>query len=586
MCEMKKYLLFLSVAVFALCSLSTFAEDLPEGFYNTANGLKDCELKGTLKELIRNHTVIGYGEGSWEVFYYADQDENGYCMDMYCDDWKKFGAPGSAVSGCNVEHSFAKSWWGGAKNDAYKDCYHLNPSNSTANSARSNYPLGNVTNLVKTAGSLKIGKQHHDSLNVDFNIWEPKDEYKGDFARAYFYMATCYGKDKNGNYDPTVCSAYQGWRLDNKDVGSKFAMQNDNYLEFQPWEQEVLIQWHRQDPVSVKEIKRADAVSNFQHNRNPFIDYPYLAEYIWGEKAGEELNMADLVGSFEADFIPGQSNGWRGGGTPVTPKPKYGVSWSVNGEEIHLDSITENKKITALPATPESCSTTSDIFMGWSDQPISGTIDEAPEILYTKPAEFPAVTADVTYYAVFAKKIVVDGGEPATYTYDVENPHSDWTNTGVAKSGYWLLDSGHTLVSPELNLAGLTSITVIIRTFGGKNYNTLNISAGTQSLGTITTDKGTTLSQFTWTNTQTLTGKSPITFSTNYGSGQGIGISSAVINATGINVSYSDYLTSCSEPTGLEKEQLPMVKRKIIRSGQLLIQLGDQIYTITGQKVE
>ena len=586
MCEMKKYLLFLSVAVFALCSLSTFAEDLPEGFYNTANGLKDCELKGTLKELIRDHTVISYGEGSWEVFYYADQDENGYCMDMYCDDWKKFGAPGSAVSGCNVEHSFAKSWWGGAKNDAYKDCYHLNPSNSTANSARSNYPLGNVTNLVKTAGSLKIGKQHHDSLNVDFNIWEPKDEYKGDFARAYFYMATCYGKDKKGNYDPTVCSAYQGWRLDNKDVGSKFAMQNDNYLEFQPWEQEVLIQWHRQDPVSVKEIKRADAVSNFQHNRNPFIDYPYLAEYIWGEKAGEELNMTDLMGSFETDFIPGQSNGWRGGGTPVTPKPKYGVSWSVNGEEILLDSITENKKITALPATPESCSTTSDIFMGWSDQPISGTIDEAPEILYTKPAEFPAVTADVTYYAVFAKKNVVDGGEPATYTYDVENPHSDWTNTGVAKSGYWLLDSGHTLVSPELNLAGLTSITVIIRTFGGKNYNTLNISAGTQSLGTITTDKGTTLSQFTWTNTQTLTGKSPVTFSTNYGSGQGIGISSAVINATGINVSYSDYLTSCSEPTGLEKEQLPMVKRKIIRSGQLLIQLGDQIYTITGQKVE
>ena len=583
---MKKYLLFLSVAVFALCSLSTFAEDLPEGFYNSANGLKDCELKGTLKELIRNHTVIGYGEGSWEVFYYADQDENGYCMDMYCDDWKKFGAPGSAVSGCNVEHSFAKSWWGGAKNDAYKDCYHLNPSNSTANSARSNYPLGNVTNLVKTAGSLKIGKQHHDSLNVDFNIWEPKDEYKGDFARAYFYMATCYGKDKNGNYDPTVCSAYQGWRLDNKDVGSKFAMQNDNYLEFQPWEQEVLIQWHRQDPVSVKEIKRADAVSNFQHNRNPFIDYPYLAEYIWGEKAGEKLNMTDLMGSFETDFIPGQSNGWRGGGTPVTPKPKYGVSWSVNGEEILLDSITENKKITALPATPESCSTTSDIFMGWSDQPISGTINEAPEILYTKPAEFPAVTADVTYYAVFAKKNVVDGGEPATYTYDVENPHSDWTNTGVAKSGYWLLDSGHTLVSPELNLAGLTSITVIIRTFGGKNYNTLNISAGTQSLGTITTDKGTTLSQFTWTNTQTLTGKSPVTFSTNYGSGQGIGISSAVINATGINVSYSDYLTSCSEPTGLEKEQLPMVKRKIIRSGQLLIQLGDQIYTITGQKVE
>lgn len=579
---MKKYLYSV---LCLLCSVTVFAEDLKEGFYNPANGLKDCELKGALKELIRDHTVIGYGEGSWEVFYYADQDENGYCMDMYCDDWKKFGAPGSAVSGCNVEHSFAKSWWGGAKNDAYKDCYHLNPSNSTANSARSNYPLGNVTNLVKTAGSLKIGKQHHDSLNVDFSIWEPKDEYKGDFARAYFYMATCYGKDKNGNYDPTVCSAYQGWRLDNKDVGSRFAMQNDNYLEFQPWEQEVLIQWHRQDPVSVKEIKRADAVSNFQHNRNPFIDYPYLAEYIWGEKAGEELNMADLMGSFETDFIPGQSNGWRGGGTPVTPKPKYGVTWSVCGDETRVDSITENKKITALPATPESCSTTSDVFMGWSDQPINGTLDEAPEILYTKPAEVPAITADVTYYAVFAKKTVIDGGEPATYIYDVENPHSDWTNTGVNKTSYWLLDSGHTLVSPEINLAGLTSITVKIRTYGGKNYNTLNISAGTQTLGTITTDKGTTLTEFTWMNPQTLTGKSSITFSTNYGSGQGIGISSAVINATGINVSYSDYLTSCSGTTDIANRQSKIDNQKILINGQLYIRVGETLYTITGQRV-
>ena len=299
------------------CTLSLTAEQMPEGFYNSVDGLQDGVLKGTLKTLIRDHTAIPYGTSTWEVFYYSDQDENGYCMDMYCDDWNKFTTPGVKVSGCNIEHSFAKSWWGGAENDAYKDCYHLNPSNANANSARSNYPLGIVTNLVKTAGSLKIGKQHHDSLNVDFFIFEPKDEYKGDFARAYFYMATCYGKDVNGNYDPTVCSKYQGWRLDNKDVGSKFAMQNDNYLEFQPWEQEVLITWHRQDPVSEKEIKRMDAVSNFQHNRNPFIDYPYLAEYIWGEKAGQAVQMAHLVSSSDPRFVVGESNGW----TDDVPEP-------------------------------------------------------------------------------------------------------------------------------------------------------------------------------------------------------------------------------------------------------------------------
>jgi len=304
-------LCFVSVA----CCTLTYAEEMPVGYYDAIDGKQDDVLKGTLKLCIREHTVIEYGTPTWEVFYYSDQNEEGYCMDMYCDDWKKFTSPGTAVSGCNIEHSFAKSWWGGKKSDPYKDCYHLNPSNSTANSSRSNYPLGVPMKEFKSnTGSLKVGKIHHDSLNVDFYVFEPKDEYKGDFARAYFYMATCYGRDLKGEYPdlpPYDKKKTYGWRLDNKDVGSKYAMQNDNYLEFQPWEQEILIQWHRQDPVSVKEIKRADAVSNFQHNRNPFIDYPYLAEYIWGEKSGQVLDMSRLMASFDPDFVPGVSNGWR-----------------------------------------------------------------------------------------------------------------------------------------------------------------------------------------------------------------------------------------------------------------------------------
>jgi endonuclease I len=257
-----------------------------------------------------------YGTGlghTWEVFYYSDRDDDGYCMDMYCDSWQKFTSPGNVVSGCNIEHSFAKSWWGGKKSDPYEDCYHLNPSNSSANSARSNYPLGVPEKEIETAGSLRVGMIHHDSLNVDFSVFEPKDDYKGDFARAYFYMATCYGRDLNGEYPdlpPYDKKKTYGWRLDNSQVGSRFAMQNDNYKEFQPWEQKVLITWHRQDPVSEKEIKRADAVSNFQHNRNPFIDYPYLAEYIWGDMAGQALDMSHLISSSDPRFTPGVSNGW------------------------------------------------------------------------------------------------------------------------------------------------------------------------------------------------------------------------------------------------------------------------------------
>ena len=51
----------------------------------------------------------------------------------------------------------------------------------------------------------------------------------------------------------------------------------------------LLMKWHRQDPVSRKEIDRNNGIQKTQGNRNPFIDYPYLAEYIWGEKAGETV---------------------------------------------------------------------------------------------------------------------------------------------------------------------------------------------------------------------------------------------------------------------------------------------------------
>jgi len=124
----------------------------------------------------------------------------------------------------------------------------------------------------------------------------------------------------------------------------------------------VLIQWHRQDPVSEKEIKRADAVSNFQHNRNPFIDYPYLAEYIWGERAGQLLDMSHLISSSDPRFVVGESNGWIENTTGIdaatvstTGKPSFKKvtvngrlyiivgkkSYSVTGQQT---SFTKNKR--------------------------------------------------------------------------------------------------------------------------------------------------------------------------------------------------------------------------------------------------
>ena len=576
-----------SLLIGLLCSVFCafgFAEDLQDGFYDKINGLQDGELKDTLKSLIRDHTAISYGTGAnstWGVFYYSDQDEEGYCMDMYCDEWYKFSAVGNAVTGCNIEHSFAKSWWGGGSNDAYKDCYHLNPSNSEANSARSNYPLGIPEKDIKQAGSLRVGKKHHPTMDVDHYVFEPKDEYKGDFARAYFYMATCYGHWSNGDIDP-VLSQYQGWRTNNSDVGSKFAMQNDNYLEFQPWEQEVLIAWHRQDPVSIKEIRRMDAVSNFQHNRNPFIDYPYLAEYIWGDMAGESVDMSHLMASSDEEFVPGMSNGWKDGDTPQPQKPKFGVEWLVNGTVIRIDSIYQNKKITSLPDTPESCTQSSELFMGWTPAPIAGLSQEAPEKLYTTVAAIPSIAADLTLHAVFAHKTVIEDGEAADFLYDDE--HQEGWETNASYGTYLLLDQGKYLTSPEISLAGLDSIIVKIRTYGGKEFNTLHVTAGETPITDIVTTTGSTMTEYKWANDQVFSGRDRITFSSNYGSNKGIGVQSVRIVATGTRILFSDFLTHCGT-TDIEEQVITTPARKVLIGGQLYIQVGETLYTITGQIV-
>lgn len=286
-----KHRLFIFLLV--IIPLSLTAETMPENYYSSANGKADEALKTALHNIIKVGSRVSYGNATWNVFYYSDRKSISgtrvLIWDMYSDEERYMDNPNAgAPGGMNIEHSFAKSWWGGTENDAYKDCYHLNPSDATANSARSNYPLGEVTELLKTAGTLKIG-YNNTYTGEKFRIWEPLDEYKGDFARAYFYMATCYEN--------------LTWRLDNTNVGSYYAMQADNYLEFMPWEQEVLLKWHRMDPVSQKEIDRMDAVSDFQHNRNPYIDYPCLVEYIWGSHQGEAVDFAQLKNTADADWL-------------------------------------------------------------------------------------------------------------------------------------------------------------------------------------------------------------------------------------------------------------------------------------------
>ncbi|MNY16277.1 Extracellular ribonuclease precursor [compost metagenome] len=129
------------------------------------------------------------------------------------------------------------------------------------NGRRGNWPYGEVGTV--SWPSLNGSKLGSSKLNgYGGTVFEPINEFKGDIARIYFYFATRYENQ------------IQGFTYDMYD-GTKTKVFAEPFLN-------MLLRWHQQDPVSLKEIDRNNAVYNYQGNRNPYIDHPEYIAQIWG----------------------------------------------------------------------------------------------------------------------------------------------------------------------------------------------------------------------------------------------------------------------------------------------------------------
>ena len=307
----KRTVIFLTLLLFSFPfgrkeGLGAFlwAEPIPVGYYDIAQGKADSALKSALHDTIKGGERFHYGtagfnpieqkyyDGTWSFFPLTDRHSDGSIWDMYSPTKRYFPYEmGQSACAMQIEHCLPKSWWGsedGCKR-AYQDLYNLNPSDAAANNNKSNYPPGKVTKGDKfDNGSFRMDAKK--SSQYSWICFEPADAYKGDFARTYFYIATAYEDIP--------------WVYGTSPFDAKNAITNDSYLEFQPWLIELLLDWHRQDPVSRKEIERADVISSVQHNRNPYIDYPELVEYIWGDKKGQTVDFSQLVNTASNDYHP------------------------------------------------------------------------------------------------------------------------------------------------------------------------------------------------------------------------------------------------------------------------------------------
>jgi endonuclease I len=178
----------------------------------------------------------------------------------------------------------------------YTDLHHLFPTDYIVNEMRSNYPYGEVdksnTPTKQSEGDFsKFGicdpSIGYTVVNGKPRVFEPNDEYKGDLARVYFYMATCYEAYKtNAGKDRSPLD----W-----DKSDKTMLDGTIYPFFKEWAVKMLLRWAVEDPVSEKEINRNAAIFGIQKNRNPFVDYPGLEQYIWGSNTDVAFSYDNYV---------------------------------------------------------------------------------------------------------------------------------------------------------------------------------------------------------------------------------------------------------------------------------------------------
>ena len=265
----------------------------PASYYRKAEGLRGLRLKEALHDLIQPSHVLAYGGGTgktWSGFWHTDQMDNLQVRDRYSNTIRYLNPDMSAVSGMNIEHIWANSWWGHVKNNAYCDLFNLFPADATANGRKSNHPIGAVDGTVSyTNGVTTVGRSSSYRADSIITAWEPADQWKGDFARTYFYMATCY------SHLSSLWTTAEGL----------LTVDPDSPLLMRPWVYNLMLRWAEADPVDQTEQERCDAICRIQGNRNPFVDYPELCQYIWGNRADEQFYCTEEHGA--EIFVPAAS---------------------------------------------------------------------------------------------------------------------------------------------------------------------------------------------------------------------------------------------------------------------------------------
>ena len=615
---MKKLLvLILSLCVFgemwAFNQTVTPANQLP-AYYESIDGESGKDLLDAIQQVAKRgyRTDDFRYDSCWYAFKHTDIRPDGYiwevystCVFEYEKDRTSTTSQTGECKGYNREHVMCQSWFGttslagkemssSKKNSPGSDIFHIYPASYGMNSRHGNRPYGEVREADYTsANNTKYGKPVstisvtnsvagpyvEGKITLSTNVLEPADEYKGDFARSCFGTMVkwagewAFNKNENGCviFDATI------------DADTHYGPEN-NY-GFTDYGLALMLKWHRQDPVSKKEVDRNNGIQLTQGNRNPFIDYPYLVEYIWGEMSGEKLDFNQLLCSADELFELGVSNGYLG---EVVEKQLDTIFWMVGNTQHDYSLVNHGARPRYLPEAPNSCSSTSTTFIGWTSAPISGVSASVPEVLYTQPSDFPTTDSNTCYYAVFAEALQVDN--PSQVISLNKSDSTDWKISSTKQTSnstdgaYWLLVKNASITSPVVDLASLDAVTITMRSYQSKK--TVVITTNGVNVGQLSASTN-TMQSYLWTATA-LSGKGSLVFSSTDGTASyGPGIKAISLHLGGTKATYTNYLTHCDNGTATETvgQMVQSTSTKFLLDGQLFILNAGSTYNAQGQLV-
>ena len=240
-------------------------------------GLEGAALRTWLKDnwYTGKHSSLGYTQARVRMYNYIENHNNTITgvYGGYQKSWN-YGGTGSNPAPINAEHTIPQSFFGKSE-PMRSDIHHLFPTYDNFNSRRSNYPFQEIPDssttswMLNTSVTTSIPSSNIDSYSEGTNsAFEPREDHKGNVARAVFYFYTMY---------PSYDLAQVG------DIN-------------------MFYQWHLDDPADAAEIARNDGIETYQGNRNPYVDHADWVALAWGFEPGGGGGSSALANGASQNF--------------------------------------------------------------------------------------------------------------------------------------------------------------------------------------------------------------------------------------------------------------------------------------------